>query len=130
MVAVDPGNWLLAGVVTNGQVLPGLIGNEYENVDLAVPTPRPIEVLFHSPVVCGGRRDVADATYYTTTSGAAVFSAGTQYWIGALEPGYRGQDNSAVIGAITTRLLEAFARGPAGPAHPAADNLAALGITG
>src|SRR4051794_22348217 len=130
MVAVDAGNWLLSGIVTNGQVLPGLIGNEYENVDLAVPTPRPIEVLFHSPVVCGGRHDYADATYYTVTSGAGVFSAGTQYWIGALEPGYQGGDNSAVVGAITTRLLTAFAQGPAGLAHPAVDNLAALGITG
>jgi hypothetical protein len=87
-------------------------------------------VLFHSPVTCGGRSDHADATYYTTTSGAAVFSAGTQYWIGALEPGYRGQDNAAVVGAITTRLLTAFAQGPAGLVHPAVDNLAALGITG
>ena len=40
---------------TDGQVLPGLIGNEYERVDLRVPTPRPIEVLFHSPVTCGGQ---------------------------------------------------------------------------
>jgi hypothetical protein len=128
MVAVDSGNWLLSGVVTAGQVLPGLIGNEYESVDLSVPVPRPIEVLFHSPVTCQGRHDFADATYYTTPSGAAVFSAGTQYWIGALEPGYRGQDNSAAIGAITTRLLSAYAQGPAGRAHPAADNLVSLGI--
>jgi hypothetical protein len=129
MVAVDPGNWLLSGVVRPGQVLPGLVGNEFESVDLDVPTPRPIEVLFHSPVTCQGRHWFADATYYTAPSGAAVFSAGTQYWIGALDPGNRGQDSSAVIGAITTRLLTAFAAGPAGRAHPAVDNLAALGIT-
>jgi|tagenome__1003787_1003787.scaffolds.fasta_scaffold20860301_2 hypothetical protein len=128
MVAADPGNWLLTGVVTAGLVLPGLIGNEYESVDLGVPTPRPLEVLFHSPVGCQGRHDFADVTYYTTPSGAAVFSAGTQYWIGALEPGYRGQDNSAVIDTITTRLLTAFAQGPAGRVHPAVDNLVALGI--
>jgi hypothetical protein len=129
MVAVDPGNWLLSGIVHQGQVLPGLIGNEYERVDLRVPTPHPIEVLFHSPVTCQGRHDVSDATYYTAPSGAGVFSAGTQYWIGALEPGYRGQNSSAVIDAITTRLLTAFAAGPAGRAHPAQENLAALGIT-
>jgi hypothetical protein len=130
LVAVDPDNWLLSGLVTQGQVLPGMVGNEYENVDLAVPTPRPIEVLFHSPVTCHGRHDYADATYYTTTGGAAVFSAGTQYWIGSLEPGYRSLDNSTVVGAITIRLLDAFAQGPAGLVHPAVDNLAALGITG
>ncbi|MDN5918296.1 MAG: hypothetical protein L0I76_24900 [Pseudonocardia sp.] len=129
MVAVDPGNWLLRGVVTDGQHLPGLVGNEYERVDLDVPTPRPIEVLFHSPVRCGGRADHADVTYYTTPSGAGVFSAGTQYWICGLEPGCRGQDSSATIDAITTRLLTSFAAGPAGREHPALDNLARLGIT-
>jgi hypothetical protein len=79
-------------------------------------------------VRCGGRADFADVTYYTTSSGAAVFSAGTQYWICGLEPGCQGQDNSAVIQAITTRLLSVFARGPAGRDHPAMDNLAPLGI--
>jgi hypothetical protein len=128
MVAVDPDNWLLSGVVHAGQVLPGLIGNEYERVDLRVPTPRPIEVLFHSPVTCQGRHDFADATYYSTSSGAGVFSAGTQYWICGLEPGCQGHDSSAVVDAITTRLLTAFAQGPAGRAHPAQDDLARLGI--
>jgi hypothetical protein len=127
MVAADQDNWLLTGIVTDGQVLPGMIGNEYERVDLRVPTPRPIEVLFHSPVTCGGRRDFADATYYTTPSGAAVFSAGTQYWICALEPACNPA-NSPVIDAITTRLLTAFAHGPTGAAHPAVDNLDRLGI--
>ncbi len=129
LVVADAGNWLLEGIVADGQVLPKLVGNEYEKVDLRYPTPRPIEVLFHSPVTCNGRHDTADTTYYTTPSGAAVFSAGTQYWIGALEPGFRGVDSSRVIGAITGRLLLAFAQGPAGLAHPAADNLVQLGLT-
>jgi hypothetical protein len=129
MVAADPGSWLLSGIVQRGQVLPGLIGNEYERVDLRVPTPRPIDVLFHSPVTCRGTADFADATYYSAPSGAGVFSAGTQYWICGLVPGCQGHDSSSVIGAITTRLLTAFAQGPAGRAHPAQDDLAALGIT-
>ncbi|MGZ4625185.1 MAG: N,N-dimethylformamidase beta subunit family domain-containing protein [Kineosporiaceae bacterium] len=128
MVAADAGSWLIQGIVPDGQVLPKLIGNEYERIDLRYPTPRPIQVLFHSPVTCNGRHDTADNTYYTTPGGAAVFSAGTQYWIGALEPGFRGVDNSAVVGAITARLLTAFARGPAGKAHPAVDNLVRLGL--
>jgi hypothetical protein len=129
MVAADQGNWLLSGIVTDGQVLPDMIGNEYERVDLSVPTPRPIEVLFHSPVVCQGRRDFSDVTYYTTSSGAAVFSAGTQYWICGLEPTcVQGIRNAPIIDAITTRLLTAFAQGPAGLAHPAVDDLGVLGI--
>ncbi|HVW41799.1 MAG TPA: N,N-dimethylformamidase beta subunit family domain-containing protein, partial [Amycolatopsis sp.] len=130
----DEGNWLLAGIVHDGQTLPGLVGNEYERVDLAVPTPRPIEVLFHSPLTCGGRPDFADTSYYTTPSGAGVFAAGTQYWICALGPACAADHDNATaheaITAITTRLLRAYAAGPAARAHPAHDNLAALGVPG
>ncbi len=129
MIAVDPANWLLAGLVTQGERLPGLIGNEYEKVDLDVPTPRPIEVLFHSPVRCGGKRDFADVSYYTVPSGAAVFSAGTQYWICGLEPSCHGPRVAAAIDGMTGRLLTAFAAGPAGREHPAMDNLSRLGVT-
>jgi hypothetical protein len=129
LVVADDRNWLLSGLVRDGQRLPGLVGDEYERVDLRVPTPRPIEVLFHSPVTCRGRPDFADATWYTVPSGAGVFSAGTQYWICGLDPGCRGGQSAPVIGAITTRLLTAFAAGPAGVAHPAEDNLSALHIT-
>ncbi|GAA3792363.1 N,N-dimethylformamidase beta subunit family domain-containing protein [Amycolatopsis tucumanensis] len=132
LVAAAEQNWLLAGIVHTGQHLRGLVGDEYERVDLAVPTPRPIEVLFHSPVTCGGKPDFADTTYYTTSSGAAVFSAGTQYWICGLDPGCPQSGGDAAAGAairaITERLLRAYAAGPTGAAHPAADNLAALGI--
>jgi hypothetical protein len=128
MVAVDQDSWLLSGLVTDGEVFPGLIGNEYERVDLRVPTPRPIEVLLHSPVVCGGKHDFSDATWYTTAGGAGVFSAGTQYWICGLDPACRGAEDGGAIGAITTRLLTAFAEGPAGRAHPARDDLVQLGI--
>ena len=130
----DDANWLLTGIVHNGQTLPGLVGNEYERVDLTVPTPRPIEVLFHSPLTCGGHPDFADTSYYTTPNGAAVFAAGTQYWICALGPrcAADGDDRTAhdAITAITGRLLLGFASGPAGHTHPALDNLAALGVPG
>jgi hypothetical protein len=127
MIAADSSSWLTAGVVSVGQRLPGLVGNEYERVDLREPTPRPIQVLFHSPVMCGGHPDFADVTYYTATSGAAVFSAGTQYWICALEPSCTGRYHPAVR-IITSRLLAAYAAGPAGRDHPATDNLKQLGI--
>src|SRR5215470_4003179 len=134
LVVVDADNWLLRGIVHDGQRLPGLVGNEYERVDLEVPTPRPIEVLFHSPVTCHGRPDFADVSYYTTSSGAAVFSTGTQYWICALAPSCDHDNGDAqaqqAITAITNRLLQTFAAGPAGTAHPALDNLAALGVPG
>ncbi|WP_157367909.1 N,N-dimethylformamidase beta subunit family domain-containing protein [Alloactinosynnema sp. L-07] len=134
LVVADESSWLLTGIVHKGQKLPGLVGNEYANVDLRYPTPRPIQVLFRSPVTCRGKADFADATYYSTASGAGVFSAGTQYWICALSAqcGHSGGDPVAhqAISAITERMLRAFAAGPAGATHPAVDNLAALGIAG
>jgi len=98
LVVADPGNWLLAGIVTVGQKLPGMVGNEYSAVDLGVPTPRPLEVLFHSPLSCQHRPGFADVTYYT----------------GLHEPGADAAGVVHIISAITTRLLDAYAQGPAG----------------
>jgi len=135
LVAADAGNWLLAGIVADGEKLAGMVGNEYEQVDLSVPTPRPIEILFHSPLTCQHRPGFADTSYYTTPSGAAVFSAGTQYWICGLDPHcLKATANNGVvlhtISAITTRLLDAYAHGPTGTQHPATDNLQRLRIPG
>jgi N,N-dimethylformamidase beta subunit-like protein len=112
MVVVDPGSWLFSE-------LPGLVGSEYDRVYLRAPTPRPIEVLTHSPLVCDGTADAAEAAYYTTRSGAAVFDSGTSDWVAGLDsptPVVR-----RVVTAVTTRLLRAFGIGPAGLAHPARD---------
>lgn len=132
LVVADPQSWLLAGLVQPWERFTDLVGNEYERVDLSVPTPRPLEVLFHSPVTCRGKADTADTTYYTAVGGAAVFSAGTQYWICGLDPacarGALDPRTLPAISAITQRLLVAYAQGPAGLVHPAQDNLAALHI--
>jgi hypothetical protein len=131
LVATDPDNWLVTGIVAGGEHLPGVIGVEYAKVDLSVPTPRPIEVLFHSPVVCGATHthEFSDVTYYTTPSGAGVFSSGTQDWVCGMDPACKGNGRvGQVLDAITTRLLQAFATGPAGRTHPAVDNLAPLHI--
>jgi hypothetical protein len=134
LVVAEAGNWLLQGIVHDGERLPGLVGIEYSKVNLSVPTPRPIEVLFHSPVTCGATHhdDFSDSSYYSTPSGAGVFSSGTQDWVCGMDPGCRGGGpggrTAQVISAITVRLLQQFAAGPAGAAHPAVDNLARLGI--
>jgi len=88
LVAVDPANWLLTGIVHDRQALPGVVGIEYSGVDLSAPTPHPLEVLFHSPVVCGTthQHDFADAVYYTAPSGAGVFESGTQDWVCGMDP--------------------------------------------
>jgi hypothetical protein len=56
MVTADPSSWLLAGSgLRAGDRLTGLIGDEYDRVDLAAPTPRPLHILFHSPLSCRAR---------------------------------------------------------------------------
>jgi hypothetical protein len=120
MVVVDPGNWLLSGLgLRVGSRLPRVVGSEYDRVDLDVPTPRPIEVLTHSPVVCQGVPDFADASYYTSRSGAAVFDSGTSDWVAELDSPNRTVRR--VVSTATARLLLAFAAGPTGFAHPARD---------
>ena len=134
MVVAQPDSWLLAGSgLKAGDKLTNLVGSEYDQVTPSVPTPRPIEVLFHSPVTCLGHRQFADAAYYTTASGAGVFATGTSSWICGLiyECTIHPQDQRLVdtITTITTTLLQTFAAGPAGHAHPARDNLDRLNIT-
>lgn len=131
MLVADPNSWLLTGLASGGEHLHDLVGSEYDRVDVSAPTPHPIDVLMHSPVTCGGGPDHADAAYYTTRSGAGVFDAGTSSWVCALRvgdcPDGRGSAGATRVAVgITTRLLRAYAAGPAGRTHPARDNTAAI----
>lgn len=134
LVAAQSDNWLLAGTgLKAGDKLPMVVGLEYDQVTPKIATPRPIEVLFHSPVTCVGVHQFSDVAYYSTQSGAGVFATGTNAWICTMVQAcqFGGQDQHAaqVVTTITTSMLEGFAAGPAGRAHPARDNLDALGIT-
>ncbi|WP_344466381.1 N,N-dimethylformamidase beta subunit family domain-containing protein [Kitasatospora kazusensis] len=134
-VVTNPGHWLFAGAgVQKGDSFPHLVGVEYDRVNTGFHTPRPIEILAHSPVVCEGRHSFSDTAYYTVPGGAGVFASGTMRWVEALDaqgPGGGGDHGmDAKAGAftqkVTENLLRAFAAGPAGSAHPAADNVAAV----
>lgn len=127
MVIVDAGAWMFAGTgVHDGDQWFDLVGNEYDRVTPEVPTPPTIQVLAHSPVVCRGHDSFADMTYYTTSSGAGVFSAGSIWFERHLLPGGTGTDAQTV--GMVTNLLRVFTKAPAGHTHPAVSNLAALGI--
>jgi hypothetical protein len=134
LVVGDASSWLLRGLgVHNGERLGVLVGPEYDAIDLADPTPRPIESLFHSPLACGSGLPYADVSYYTAPSGAGVFDAGSSKWVCALEqvtcgPGWSNRLTDRVVTAVTGRLLRAFAAGPAGRAHPVVSDLRRLGI--
>ena len=129
-------HWLYAGTgVAAGDSFPHLIGVEYDRVTPSYPTPRPIEILAHSPLVCEGNPSHSDSAYYTVRSGAGVFASGTMRWVEGLMAGTHddGGDHQmdARTGAFVTRatenLLTAFAKGPAGHNLPAPrDNVTAV----
>jgi hypothetical protein len=130
-VVYDPGNWIFAGTgVRKGTSFPGMVGPEYDRVNPAAPVPRPMEVLSHSSLVCDGAASYSDSAYYTTTSGAGVFSSGTMRWVCAMRGPVCGHGVSsaaqAFVDQATLNLLRVFAAGPAGQTHPAQDNLAAV----
>jgi hypothetical protein len=121
LVITDPDSWLFRGLgVRAGQKLPGMVGTEFDRVSLALPTPRPIQIMAHSPVSCYGYPEFSDLTWYSTPSGAGVFAAGTLNWnagVGSPDPTTRG-----VVTQVTEQVLRAMARPRAGASTPAVDN--------
>ncbi|MEZ0071182.1 N,N-dimethylformamidase beta subunit family domain-containing protein [Planotetraspora sp. GP83] len=126
-VVTAPRHWVFAGTgVRHGDSFAHLVGVEYDRVTPGVPTPRPLEILSHSPLTCAGRPSFADSAYYTTPEGAGVFASGTMRWTEALMAGTRDSPEAHGIDArtrrfvttVTTNLLTAFAEGPAGTHRP------------
>jgi hypothetical protein len=130
LVVTDPSSWLWHGIASAGTHIPGIVGSEYDRVNPGAPTPRGIEVLTHSPVRCRGIRSYSDSAYYGEPSGAGVFDAGTSLWVAALNQTCTGcvttRAGSALVAAVTTRLLTAMVVGPLRLSHPALGNLSAL----
>lgn len=123
----EPGHWLFSGTgVTRGSRFPHLVGTEYDRVTGDPSTPRPIEIIAHSPLVCRGVRSFSDSAYYTVPGGAGVFATGTMRWVESLNGDGAHGIAPATAGftrRVTENLLRAFAAGPAGRRHPARDNL-------
>ena len=121
-------HWLFEGTgVRNGDSFAHLIGVEYDRVTPGQPTPRPLQILAHSPLVCAGRASHSDAAYYTVPSGAGVFASGTMRWVEGMMAGTRddGGDHgmnartAAFVTRTTENLMRAFATGPAARVRPA-----------
>jgi hypothetical protein len=131
-VVYNPDNWIFAGTgVSQGTSFPGLVGPEYDRVVNIATTPHPIEVLSHSPLTCQGTGSAQESAYYTVSSGAGVFDAATMRWecaLGSECASHFGTPARDFVRRATLNLLTAFAQGPAGRTHPAADNTAADGV--
>jgi hypothetical protein len=158
-VVADASAWMFEGTgFRDGDIVPDMVGNEYDRVTPEAPTPESIQVIAHSPVTCRGMESYADSTYYTVPSGAGVFAVGTFWLIPRLivecpaperrgaddAPERRGADDAPErrgaddapgpttpdcrVQRMTENILRAFAEGPVGERHPSRNNLAELGI--
>ena len=133
MVVADASSWLLAGTgLKVGDKLAGLVGSEYDQVTPSAPTPRPIEVLFHSPVT---RKGTPSSPMSPTTRPLGRRRLRQWYeFVGLRDPGRlqrarqgpRDRPHDAHHDGQPAHHLR---RRPAGRSHPAMDNLDALNIS-
>jgi hypothetical protein len=126
-VVVSPKWWGFAGTGAQyGTAIPGLVGGESDRVYPDRSSPRPLQVLSNTSFSCRGVTTTSQSVYYTTQSGAGVFSAGTLRWGCALADlcdrplGPRTRDFAR---RVTENLFHGFADGPVGLRHPAQDNV-------
>ena len=126
-VVSSPSSWVYAGTgVSEGTSFPHLVGVEYDRVNPAYPVPRPIQVLSHSPLTCGGASSYGDSAYYTHKRGAGVYNCGTMRWVEAIygdQPHGIGGNTPDFVRRVTMNVLRAFADGPAASRYRANDNL-------
>jgi hypothetical protein len=126
-VVASPSWWGFRGTGARaGDRFAGLVGPEADRVYLSSRTPRPMEVLSHTSYSCRGVTTSSQSVYYTTSSGAGVFNAGTLRWGCALVDrcdhplGARTRD---FVRRVTDNLLRVYAAGPVGGRHPARDTV-------
>jgi len=125
---VSPRWWGFRGThVHRGDRFPHLVGTEADRVYPIRSTPRPLQILSYVRYSCGGVGTSSQSIYYTSRSGAGVFTAGTLNWMCALlpkcSPGFPSHRTRRFVHRTTVNILKAFARGPAGRRHPAHDNV-------
>lgn len=124
---MTPRWWGFRGTgVRRGDAFAGLVGPESDRVYPDASSPRPMQVLSHTSFTCRGTTTSAQSVYYTTRSGAGVFSAGTLRWGCAIidlceHP--LGARTSRFVRTVTDTVVRTFARGPVGRRWPAVHNV-------
>jgi hypothetical protein len=101
--------WLCAGTALGtGSVLAGLLGREADKV--AASSPPGITLVGASPYTdAAGRERIADMTFYTAASGAAVFAAGTMFWSWGLDDyGHSPELGNPDVQQMMRNLLRRF----------------------
>jgi N,N-dimethylformamidase beta subunit-like, C-terminal len=114
-------HWIFDGTgLVNGDVLPHMVGYESDRIG-AYPHPPNVQALSNSSFICGSQGNkpwTSNMSYYSSVSGAGVFSTGTITWICVLTASCTQISGNSVnqpqIRTITGNVLSRFASGPAG----------------
>ena len=89
MVVANASHWAFEGTgLSNGDVLPGLLGYEVDGMGDDRGRNMNVTALFETPLVIPSRRNraiLSHSTIYTAASGANVFSSGSIYWSWGLD---------------------------------------------
>ncbi|MGZ3457971.1 MAG: N,N-dimethylformamidase beta subunit family domain-containing protein, partial [Archangium sp.] len=118
LVVGDPSHWLFEGTgLTQGTLLPGLVGYEYDKNFPGLPgAPEGVHVSMASPVVSGdGLPSYSTVVDRTLPSGRLVFSSGTICW--GLGLGTDPELRDPRVERMTLNVLER-ALAHRGPPHP------------
>ncbi|KAL3827675.1 hypothetical protein ACHAXA_000548 [Cyclostephanos tholiformis] len=84
LVVANSSHWVFNGTgLSNGDVLPGLLGYEVDGIDRKSKIS--IDVLFETTLVRNNETFLCHGTIYTASSGAHVFSPGTMQWSWGLD---------------------------------------------
>jgi hypothetical protein len=116
--------WFTAGTrLRTGSLLPGVVGNEADGYNPAAANPPSTQVLAAGVLLGSDGPVTVSVSYSTTSSGSAVFAAGTTDWACELDGGCPGGIAPAfsrtLVRALTRNVVLALAAGRAGLAHPA-----------
>ncbi len=107
LVVTNPSHWALTGTgLQSGELLPGLIGFEYDRAFPELPGhPSGVELVMQSPVVSAeGIPSHATVVSRLLPSGTLVFAAGTIWWSRGLASDPRHHD--ARVERMTLNVLE------------------------
>jgi len=115
MRIINSASWVYEGTgLTDGQTVPGIVGDEVDRLDPTYPRPRSQSylTLSSSPLATG---PPAESSLYQAPSGAWVFATGTISWSLGLD----GPLADTRIQRTTSNVLDRFTGSPAAsPAPP------------
>lgn len=124
MVILDGDAWMFSGAgVTDGQVWPGMVREEYDRVVPGLPVPDGLQVVARSPLTCRGQATHSDMTWYTVPGGGGVFNAGTLQFEAKVGPVCAPTDvgphnPQCQLRHMVANLLTELSTGPASQSHP------------